>query len=147
LKHNIVTLLDTFNTLTDAQGGSRPGFEATIPNSAFRVANVFAKRVLTRRTLPSGTWKVTQVWDLHVQSPYGDVTAFANAEEIMEREGRLWWEAALQYDGVTELEGLSTTLNEVMQRLDAVGLESVVTSDAKQKRSNRGSEMPYTPFW
>jgi hypothetical protein len=150
LKRNILAFLDTFDTAMDARGEQRPGFEAMIPNSAFRVASALAKRVLTRRTLASGTWKVTQVWDLHVQAQYQSVMALAKAANIMEQEGRLWWEAALHCDdgkGLGELEELATSMNQIMELLDPVGFEETAAQKVRQERSTRPSEDPYIPFW
>ena len=137
LKSKIMTFLQTFNTPKATSDEQRPFFDATIPDATFRVANVLVKRVLTT-TLRSGTWKVTQVCDLHVDPNRGSVTAFAKPENIMEQEGRLWWEAALQYDG---REDVGSTMNEIMERLDDVGWEP------EPKKKNKAKEPSYEPLW
>ena len=150
LKRNIMTFLKTFDTPENARSQSRPEFEGTIPNSAFRVTSVLAKRVLTRRTLSSGTWKVTQIWDLHVHMQRQNFAALAKPEQIMEHEGRLWWEAALQYDGGhddSEMEDLATTMDQIMERLDPVGFDPAAAKKVKHEKSARPREEPYNPYW
>ena len=136
LKSKIVTFLNTLNT-PKASDDERPFFEATVPDAAFRVVNVTAKRVLTTK-LRSGIWKVTQACDLHMRSSRGSVTAYAKLGEIMEEEGRIWWEAALQYDS---REDFGTTINEVMERLDDVGFEP------EPKKASKAKVSDYVAFW
>ena len=138
LKSNIMTFLNTLNT-PKASDDERAFFEATIPDATFRVASVTAKRVLTTK-LRSGTWKVTQACALHVTSNCGSVKAYAKLGEIMEQEGRIWWEAALQYDGREEF---GTTMNEIMERLDDVGFEP----EPESKKSGKAKVSDYVAFW
>ena len=137
LKRNIMTFLSTLNTPKATCDELRPYFEATIPDAAFRVASVVAKRVLTT-TLRSGTWEVTHACDLHVDSSRGCVNAFATSEDNMQKEGRVWWEAALQYDGNEEF---GPTMNEVVERLDDVGWEPEV------KKPSKAKEEEHIPYW
>jgi hypothetical protein len=136
LKNKIVTFLNTLTT-PKSSDDERSFFEATIPDAAFRVVNVTAKRVLTTK-LRSGIWKVTQACDLHMRSSRGSVTAYAKLGEIMEQEGRIWWEAALQYDG---REDFGTTINEIMERLDDVGFEP------EPKKASKAKVSDYVAFW
>ena len=138
LKSKIMTFLNTLNT-PKASDDERHFFEATIPDAAFRVANVTAKRVLTTK-LRSGTWKVTQACALHVTSNHGSVTAYAKFGEIMEEEGRIWWEAALQYDGHEEF---GATMNEILERLDDVGFEP----EPESRKSGKAKVSDYVAFW
>ncbi|GAB7326722.1 hypothetical protein MBLNU13_g10674t1 [Cladosporium sp. NU13] len=137
-KSKIMTFLKTLDT-PKASDDERPFFEATMPDAAFRVANVTAKRVLTTK-LRSGTWKVTQACDLHMKLNRGSVTAYGKLGEIMEQEGRIWWEAALQYDG---REDFGTTLNEIMERLDDVGFEP----EPESKTLGKAKVSDYVAFW
>lgn len=142
LRRHIKTFLKTLNTPEEECDETRPFFEAIIPDAAFQVTNVLAKRVLTQN-LRAGTWIVTQVWDLHLFSKREGVTAFAKPENIMENEGRLWWEAALQHDGGEEL---ATTMNEIVERLDFVG-SPASAKKAKQEKPSKSKVETYIPFW
>lgn len=146
LQQNITTFLQTLNTPKRYRGSSLPMFEACIPDSAFLVTDVLAKRVLTQ-SLGSGTWVVTQVWDLHVEPGQANVKAFAKDEDDMAREGRLWWEAALQHDGGEELK---TLLNDVVSRLDVVGFDGEAikaSTKLKPQTSKKSKQAAYQPFW
>jgi hypothetical protein len=140
LKSKIMTFLNTFNTPKATEGNPRPFFDATIPDAAFRIVSVLAKRVLTT-TLRSGTWRVTQACDLHLDSTRGSVKAFAKKEGLMELEGRIWWEAALQYDGG---EDFGNTMNEIMERLDNVGNPE---GGAETEKATKTKENEHIPFW
>lgn len=74
----------------------------------------------------------------------GNVSVFAKTEKLMEQEGRIWWEAALQYDGREELE---STMDEVMERLDDVGWESPAPSAASATKKTKAKEPEYNPLW
>lgn len=143
LKSKIMTFLKTFNTPKPTSDKERPFFDATIPDAAFRVTSVLLKRVLATK-LRSGTWKVTQAYNLHVDLNRGNVSVFAKTENLMEQEGRIWWEAALQYDGREEFE---STMNEVMERLDDVGWESPAPSAPSATKKGKAKEPEYNPRW
>ena len=83
---------------------------------------------------------MTQACALHVTSNRGSVTAYAKLGEIMEQEGRIWWEAALQYDGREEF---GTTMDEIMERLDDVGFEP----EPESKKSGKAKVSDYVAFW
>lgn len=142
LKRSIKTFLKTLNTPEEECGETRPIFEAIIPDATFQVTNVLAKRALTQN-LRAGTWIVTQVWDLHLSFKREGVVAFAKPEDIMEDEGRLWWEAALQHGGGEEL---AATMNEIVERLDSVGWPAIVKK-LKQEKSSKSKVETYIPFW
>jgi hypothetical protein len=139
LKSKIMTFLNTFNTPKATEDHPRPFFDATIPDDAFRVVSVLAKRVLTT-ALRSGTWRVTQACDLHLEPTRGSVKAFAKGEGLMELEGRIWWEAALQYDSG---EDFGSTMNEIMERLDDVGCPEDGAGTQKARKSKENEHIPY----
>jgi hypothetical protein len=138
LKSKIVTFLNTFNTPKATEDHPRPFFDATIPDAAFQVVSVLAKRVLTT-ALRSGIWRVTQACDLHLEPTRGSVKAFAKEEGLMELEGRIWWEAALQYDSG---EDFGSTMNEIMERLDDVGCP-----EGGAGKASRNKEPDHIPYW
>lgn len=151
LERDIQTFLQTLRTpkrnIPEQYSSSPPPmFEASIPDSAFLVKNVLAKRIMTQ-SLGSGTWVVTQVWDLHVQSKGSVVKAFGTGEESMVNTGRLWWEAALQHGGGGDLGGIVT---EVVSRLDDVGFDGAALeakAKAKKQKEKKPKEPEYQPFW
>jgi hypothetical protein len=167
LKRNIITFLKTINTskletgdgppmleitLEKRTGNEPPMFEARIPESAFSVTDVLAKRVFSQ-SLRSGTWTVSQVWDLHVEAIREGVVVYAIDEGTMQQpEGRLWWEANLKYEGCRE--EVEATMNEIVGKLDDVGVDERRTAQmAKQKQQNKHKkqekqgESAYEPFW
>jgi hypothetical protein len=139
LKSKIMTFLNTFNNPKATEDNPRPFFDATIPDASFQVVSVLAKRVLTT-TLRSGTWRVTQTCDLHLDATRGSVKAFAKEEGVMELEGRIWWEAALQYDSG---EDFGSTMNEIMERLDDVGCPEDGAGTQKARKSKENEHIPY----
>jgi hypothetical protein len=169
LKRNIMTFLKTIDTskletgkgpqmfdvtFEKRTGNEPPMFEATIPDSAFSVTNVLAKRVFTQN-LRSGTWTVSQVWDLHVETNHEGVVVYAKDEGTMQQqEGRLWWEANLKYEGCRQ--ELEATMHEIVEKLDNVGVDTKRTGamemqKQKQQKKNKKQEKPevsaYEPFW
>lgn len=114
-----------------------------MPASAFRVTSVRANRVFSQ-TLGPGSWVVKQVWDLHVQKMRNDkgIVASAKEEQVMRKEGRLWWEAALHVGRLDRLEGI---INEVVEKLDPVGLVGMPVV-AKQRAKPEVQE-EYVPYW
>jgi hypothetical protein len=167
LKRNIMTFLKTINTseketgtgppmfeitFEKRTGNEPPIFEATVPDSAFSVTNVLAKRVFTQN-LRSGIWTVSQVWDLHVETSREGVVVYAKDEGTMQQfEGRLWWEANLKYEGCRQ--ELGATMNEIAEKLDNVGVDKKRAADMekqKQQKKNKKQEKPeepaYEPYW
>lgn len=145
LKRNIITFLKTFNTPKEHRNPELPNFEAMVPDAAFSVTSVLAKRVWTR-ALRSGTWTVSQVWDLHVQTGHDGVLVCAEQEGIMAKtRGRLWWEASLQYDG--RREELEATMNEIVEKLDFVGTEAAPEKKPKSSKRSEPKIEPYNPYW
>lgn len=186
LERNIRTFLQTFHSTESgaASEDGLPDFEAIVPESAFVITNFLAKREFIRNmvmasdapppedsiaTGSGSTWVVSQVWDLHVQgSPLNRgrvnnsnnsvLAIFAQNEETMRSRGRVWWEACLKYeeaprDDDNELEVL---LNEVVARLDSVGMPSVPAAGgggggggagtvSGKGKAARGKE--YVPYW
>jgi hypothetical protein len=170
LHRTIKTFLKTFDTTRGVSGGGSktealdglPDFEAVVPDNAFVVTNVLAKRELTRNlithrsedtTSPLPSWVVSQVWDLLVKPSSltraggSSVTVFAKDEKAMCFEGRLWWEAALLYEKAPQEEGVvETLLNEIVAKLDAVGMPAVTAAKAKPDKGKKAKE-DYVPFW
>ena len=170
LDRNIKTFLKTFDTTRGVGGGGPknealdglPDFEAVVPDNAFVVTNVLAKRELTRNLVtnrsedtasPRTSWVVSQVWDLLVKPSSltraggSSVTVFAKDEKTMCFEGRLWWEAALLYEKAPQEEGVvETLLNEIVAKLDAVGMPAVTAAKTKPDKGKKAKE-DYVPFW
>jgi hypothetical protein len=168
LKRNIMTFLKTINTPEHEIGNGPPMFEitfikrtcneppifeATIPDSAFSVTNVLAKREFTQG-LRLGIWTVSQVWDLHVETSREGVMVYALDEGTMQKsEGRLWWEANLKYEGCRE--ELEATMNEIVEKFDNVGVderraaeeETQKQQQKKHKKQEKVEESPFIPYW
>jgi hypothetical protein len=170
LERNIQTFLKTFDSTRGVGGGAAktealdglPDFEAVVPDNAFVVTNVLAKRELTRglitrrsedTTSSPPSWVVSEVWDLHVQPSSlaraggSSVVVFAKDEKTMRSQGRLWWEASLVYEKAPQEEGeLEALLNEVVEKLDSVGTPPVVAARAKPDKGKKAKQ-EYVPYW
>jgi hypothetical protein len=170
LERNIQIFLKTFDSTRGvARGAAKtealdglPDFEAVVPDNAFVVTNVLAKRELTRSLITRGTedtdssppsWVVSEVWDLHVQPSSlaraggSSVVVFAKDEKTMRSQGRLWWEASLLYEKAPQKEGeLETLLNEVVEKLDWVGTPPVMVAKAKPDKGKKAKQ-EYVPYW
>lgn len=143
LKISMMRFLETFDTPASLASSDLPAFEADVVDTSFNVSKVLAKREFSQ-AMGSGIWLVTQVWDLHLQVD-GSILAFAEDERIMREQGRLWWEAALK---VTGMDGLEELMNNVVERLDPVGLAGLQTSKWAAKRSKPVvREEEYNPYW
>ena len=165
LERNIETFIKTFNTIRRGGGsGSEPNFEAVVPNNAFVVTNVLAKRVLIRNLMlrdwetPTSSWVVSQVWDLHVQySPSSlsragnsSLTVSASDETTMRGQGRLWWEASLVVDEVPHQEEdgtLEILLNEIVAKLDSVGMPPIGAVPKVKPDKEKKASKAYVPYW
>jgi hypothetical protein len=155
LRDNIAAFLKTVHTpakqtatTIGPEPKEPPGFEALIPNGAFSITSVCAKRVWSQ-ALRSGTWVVSQVWDLHIAMPSRErVMVHAEAEDVMQmRQGRLWWEAQLLCEG--DEEGLQGTVSEVVEKLDSVGTCKKKKAKAEKTiaEKKKTAEPQYQPFW
>jgi len=167
LERSIGTFLKTFNTTSgDGNFGGEaplPNFEAVVPSNAFIVTNVLAKRDLVRNVMtrdsknPTSHWMVSQVWDLHVQSSSSlsragnsSLRIFAKDETTMRGAGRLWWEAALMYDEALHEDdgGLETLLNEIVAKLDSVGMPPMAATKAYARPDReKKAKQEYVPYW
>jgi hypothetical protein len=167
LERNIKTFLMTFDSTRGVGGAGTeeglPDFEAVVPDNAFIVTKILAKRELARTLLtcepkdttdPPPSWTVSEVWDLHVQPSFlsraagggNSLAIFAKDEKTMRTQGRLWWEASLVYDEAPQEDGgLETLLNEIVAKLDWVGTPPVVPVKAKPEETKAKQE--YVPFW
>lgn len=149
LEQNIKTFLKTLHTTNIGHDTKLPNwididFEAVIPNTAFGVTNVLAKRIFSQ-ALGRGSWLVAQVRDLHVYSAHNTVVVSANHDRNLQKEGRLWWEAALQHDGQDDLEGV---MNEIVEKLDCAGFDRATAEAAKKpKLEKEPKEEQYIAFW
>ena len=170
LERNIKTFLKTFDSTRGIGGGAGdalndlPDFEAVVPDNAFVVTKILAKRELTRilltcepkdATNPPPSWIVSEVWDLHVQPSSlsramgggSSLAIFAKDEKTMRSQGRLWWEASLVYEKVPQKKDeLETLLNEIVEKLDSVGMPPVLPVRAKPDKDKK-AEQEYVPFW
>jgi hypothetical protein len=168
LERNIKTFLMTFDSTRGVGGGATedglPDFEAVVPDNAFIVTKILAKRELTRTLLTCEpkdatnlppSWIVSEVWDLHVQPSSlshaagggNSLVIFAKDEKTMRTQGRLWWEASLVYDEVPQKDGgLETLLNEIVAKLDSVGMPPVVPVKAKLEMEKKAKQ-EYVPYW
>lgn len=149
LELDIKTFLKTLNTTTRSRDPKSPDyididFEAIVTNATFGVTNVLAKRILSQ-PLGRGSWIVTQVRDLHVHSAHNALAVFAKHDRVLQKEGRLWWEAALQHDGQDDLEGV---MNEIIEKLDCVGFDRATAEAAKKPKMNKKAKQDqYIAFW
>jgi len=169
LEHNIRTFLKTFDSTRGTGSGGieapegLPNFEAVVPDNAFVITKVLAKRELTRALLtrePEDTtssppnWIVSEVWDFHVQPSSltraggSSLAIFAKKEKTMRSQGRLWWEASLVYNEAPQEDdgGLETLLNEIVAKLDSVGMPPVVVPKVKPD-TEKQAKQEYIPFW
>ena len=72
---------------------------------------------------------------------------FAKDEKMMRSQGRLWWEASLVYEKVPQKKDeLETLLNEIVEKLDSVGMPPVLPVRAKPDKDKK-AEQEYVPFW
>lgn len=149
LEQDIKTFLKTLNTTNNGRDPKSPDymdidFEAIVPNAAFGVADVLVKRIFSQ-ALGRGSWIVTQVRDLHVRSAHNALAVFAKHDRVLQKEGRLWWEAALQHDGQDDLEGV---MNEIVEKLDCVGFDRATAEAGKKPKMNKKPKQDqYVAFW
>ncbi|KAM0718502.1 hypothetical protein Q7P37_005572 [Cladosporium fusiforme] len=147
LKQCMMKFIKTFNTPAPLASTDLPDFEADAPDADFTVTKVLAKREFSQALRPGTFWLVSQVWDLHLSTGGSSMQALAQEERAMRENGRLWWEAALQLEGV-DVNGLESVMNDVVTKLDPLGLAGLQTGAKVGKQSKPVVREPeYRPYW
>ncbi|KAK5690788.1 hypothetical protein LTR97_011949 [Elasticomyces elasticus] len=101
-----------------------PSFYAKVPNVAFAVEKVFAKREYYRIADRGPRIVVTEVLDLHLESlnePSANLKATCASRESMEANQRLWWEAKIVAKDVDDIEVLHEFVDAMLPQMDGVG--------------------------
>ncbi|KAK3621489.1 hypothetical protein LTR56_013430 [Elasticomyces elasticus] len=101
-----------------------PSFYAKVPNVAFAVEKVFAKREYYRIADRGPRIVVTEVLDLQLESlnePSANLKATCASRESMEANQRLWWEAKIVAKDVEDIEVLHELVGTMLPQMDGVG--------------------------
>ena len=128
--------------------GDAPSFYAKVPNTAFNVEKVLAKREYARTT-EGATIVVTEVQDLSLSSlneTMANIKATCSERAAMIADQRLWWEAKIVAKDADDVEDLHRLAERMVKAMDGVGYGN---RGPWESRPDTGSDdgTPHVPFW